>query len=980
MDRLFYLKILVLVALVAISCSGAPSPAHPPADAELQTSGNDIFSRETGSAPLLWGLWDIHFNESTKEFDALPLRGAQFTCNVTRFIDGPPKNLIISIENIVINQWHREFTIDVGIQHPFPGLDRFTGFDVFGVFLGETETDLYPGNPDLTVPGWPGGRLMNPDGYTRWFNYYEFFEAGEIMPLFGYYPGAFGSDPLDPEWSHLNGYKYFCDDITPGETASEFLAENSGTRGAFNPGSVNHREYVIRYAISSPITFQYAVIANWEPNIYDPDPPFDINDFPISANANEAVACFVYDQSDAWYINESSYGGDINLDISVFDWSASVISGVMDEYEIFCYSDAWTGDGNVDMTVMNSGDIWRKFSASIPVETLENSGPIEVWVEVSYPELDYSNNFGIENSAGGPLSSFFRYDIPIDGTPPNWVLVITPNGGEIMGAGSDFEVTWSTSWFDGSVDIQYSTDDFVSQIFPISDDVFNTGSYIWENIPNTPSVTAKVRVSDHLDPSVYDDSDDYFSILGSEHEGWARSWGGGNERNFGIAVDSDGNSYSTGYFRGFGEVDFNPSDDSEDLHESNGFRDIFLTKFDKDGNHLWAVTFGGSSDDEGHAVEIDPDGNVYVTGYFKGTVDFDPGPEEDPQSASGSEECFLSKFDPDGNYLWTDTWGSSENTYYGYYPFYGDCGEHVAADSNYVYVAGKAGQMFCRRYDHNGAFDLEVLWGGTSTWDRAYGIDVSDTGEMYISGRFTSTCDFDPGPSEENLTATDKADSFLLKFTSTGDYEWAVNWGGNDKFTGYSNPPNYVDCAYAVDTDANLNTYVTGIFYGTTDFDPGPGEEIHTAVDSGGYGDGYVVKFDPHSNFQWVRTFQGEHFQYGYGIETHPSGHVYATGRFYNDVDFDPGSGTDMHSSAGDCDMFITRYDTDGNWYWTRSWGSTSYDIGTCVDVDSVGNVWLSGYFRGTIDFDPGPGVDEHTNYSQEDCVVIKLLENGYWY
>jgi len=974
MNRLSMFILPVLIGMTILSCGRSVDPVTTPLD-----SGGTVERMSCGNT-IVWGFWEIYCDPDSGEIEAVPMRGAMLTANINRFLEGPPSNLLLTMVEVDPQAGYTDITVDIGIRHPFPGLDRFTGFDVLGVFMGNG-SDVYFGLENFAVAGENDPQLLNADGYTRWFNYSEFESAGSVLPLVGYYPGHAGSVAFGPT-AVLNPYKYFADGIAQDDNAYTFMVYNYPDRGAFRPGSINRRIYELRFPQPEPIKFQYAVIAHWEPNVNDPDPPASLDDFPTSANVEESVAISVMDTSDIFYDSPSVYGGDVVLDISVVDWSEQAETGEPDEYEIRIYSPAWTEDGGVDMTIQDWSYNWRYFHAEIPVEFLDGPDPIPAWIEIRYPGRDYSNDLGVANDADGALAGYFRIDIPISGSPPGSIEVVSPNGGEVINSGDDYEITWNSSYVDGDVVILYSKDDFNTDINVITPATENDGTYDWLNVPDDPSDTVKVMVRSFDDPGISDVSDDYFTIQSTGPQtGWARNFGDGRTRCFGVAVDDNGNSYITGYFDPlFDPVDFDPGD-GEDFHESNGGSDVFLSKFDNDGNYVWGRSWGGGSDDEGHGVAIDPvSGDVYVTGYFKGTVDFDPDTGGAANcSASGSDEIFVTRFDSDGNHVWVDSFGSSSSGYPSYYPFYIDSGEHVDADSSgNLYVAGKGGPMVVRKYDSSGTMLWESTFGDTETWDRAYGIASSETGDVFVCGRFTGTVDFDPGDGIDNHTATGKADNFVVKLDSDGNRVWAYHYGGTDKLTGYDDPPYYVDCAYAVDTDEVGDIYVTGIFYGTTDFDPGSGVESYTAGSPYGYGDGYVFKWNSAGEFEWVQVQQGQHFQYGYGVEA-CGDYVYQTGRFYYTVDFDPSGGTDDHTSAGDCDIYISRYDASGNWYWTRSWGAGSYDIGSCTAIDQYGNVWMSGYFNNEIDFDPGAGVDNHSSVMGEDCVLVKLLPNGFW-
>ena len=89
------------------------------------------------------------------------------------------------------------------------------------------------------------------------------------------------------------------------------------------------------------------------------------------------------------------------------------------------------------------------------------------------------------------------------------------------------------------------------------------------------------------------------------------------------AADTDalGNVYTTGYFKN--TVDFDPSAGVSNL-TSNGGYDVFVCKFNPNGNLVWAKQFGGTADDYGWSIAVDNAANVYVGGYYTGTADFDP--------------------------------------------------------------------------------------------------------------------------------------------------------------------------------------------------------------------------------------------------------------------------------------------------------------------------------------------------------------------
>ena len=114
-------------------------------------------------------------------------------------------------------------------------------------------------------------------------------------------------------------------------------------------------------------------------------------------------------------------------------------------------------------------------------------------------------------------------------------------------------------------------------------------------------------------------------------------------------------------------------------------------------------------------------------------------------------------------------------------------------------------------------------------------------------------------------------------------------------------------------------------------------------------------------NFEWAKQMGGDCNGYGTGsglsVKVDLSGNVYTTGEFWGTVDFDPDSGTYNLTSNGAYDAFVQKLDSLGHLVWVKYIGGTDYDEGCSLDIDKNGNVFITGYFRDTVDFDPGSGV-----------------------
>lgn len=325
---------------------------------------------------------------------------------------------------------------------------------------------------------------------------------------------------------------------------------------------------------------------------------------------------------------------------------------------------------------------------------------------------------------------------------------------------------------------------------------------------------------------------------------------------------------------------------------------------------LWAGKIGGTLNDRCNAVTSDASGNIYLTGWFQGTVDFDPGTGTVNMTAAGAYDIFVVKLDPSGTLLWAKKLGGTGN-------------------------------------------------------DIGYAIVVDASGNVYTTGSFIGTADFDPGTSTYNLTAPGgNADAFISKLNSSGNFVWAKKIGDTN-----------VDEGRGIALDASGNVLTTGYFSSTnTDFDPGTGT---STISPGGYNDAYVSKLDASGNFVWAKAFSGPNYEEGNAIATDASNNVYVTGLFRSSADFDPGTGTSYLTSLGWKDIFIVRLTSSGTLSWAKRIGDVNEDEGKAMAVDASGNVYVTGYFNGSPDFDPGTGTTTLTAAGSNDVFVCKFSTSG---
>ena len=447
--------------------------------------------------------------------------------------------------------------------------------------------------------------------------------------------------------------------------------------------------------------------------------------------------------------------------------------------------------------------------------------------------------------------------------------------------------------------------------------------------------------------------------------------GSSNEETLSIAVDSNGNIYSSGLFNGV--ADFNPGAGTESLTSLGGL-DAFVSKLDSSGNFLWAIRLGNSGGDVAKSIAIDGSGNVLIAGDFSGTVDFDPGAGTANLTSSGEGDIFIAKFDTYGNFIWAKSMGGSS----------ADSGIFLAVDrlGNSAITGIFSGSVdfdpgletttltsagnwdiYVSKFDSNGNFLWSKRRGGTGN-DIGDGIGFDSAGNLYSSGIFSGAVDFDPGLETSTLTSSGSNDVFISKFDTSGNYLWAKKFGGSSS-----------DGSTPISVDSSGNIYLSGDFSGTVDFDPTDGVLNLTAA---GTKDNFISKVDSSGNYLWTKRI-GSSGAEATGARTaiDSSGNVFYTGDFTGTVDFDPGVDTSTLTSSGLNDIFISKIDSSGNFLWTKAMGSSGADRGQAIAVDKSGNVYATGYFNGTADFDPSATLLNLTSSGGRDVFISKFNPDG---
>ncbi len=446
---------------------------------------------------------------------------------------------------------------------------------------------------------------------------------------------------------------------------------------------------------------------------------------------------------------------------------------------------------------------------------------------------------------------------------------------------------------------------------------------------------------------------------------WAKSAHGAfDDWGQAIAVDASGNTFVGGRFTStsisFGTATLKNTDTTNTGNTGMSI-DIFLAKYDVNGNFLWAKSAHGTDDmdERVFSVVVDASGNAYMAGmYSSPTLSFDGI----TLTNAGVENMFLAKYDANGTIIWAKSYGGT----------YHDWAYSVAVDvSGNAYLAGvfqsptinfgsttltnldntgNYTDMFLAKIDVNG----NVLWAkraGGINYDWAMAVSVDAIGNAYLTGYFYSPTLAFGSTTLTNLSMM--GDIFLTKYDANGNVIWATGAGGTDD-----------DNANAMVLGTSGDIYLAGNFnsytltFGTT------------TLTNAGISNIFIAKYDTSGNVLWAKSASGTETDLGYAVAVDGSDNAYITGCFYSPtLTF----GTTTLTSAGNADMYLTKYAPNGNLLWAKNQGGTENDGSLSVAVDATNNVYITGWFRDVCSFGSTSLSNVEPIFAGSDLFIAKL-------
>ena len=385
----------------------------------------------------------------------------------------------------------------------------------------------------------------------------------------------------------------------------------------------------------------------------------------------------------------------------------------------------------------------------------------------------------------------------------------------------------------------------------------------------------------------------------SPKAGWVKLFGTGSE-DYGndIALDTEGNIYITG-----------ETQNNLDGIQNKGGRDIFISKFDNDGNIQWTTLYGSPEDQQGESIALDSDKNIYLIGSTYGDLD--------GNTNSGSSDIVVCKFDANGINQWTKLIGTSDSDSPG--------GITVDKNGNVYIVGSRTGDLdgntylgggrdaFITKYDNNGNKQWTKFINTTSI-DIATGIAIDASDFLYITGLTSGSLH------GEYHNPRDSSDAFITKYDLNGNWKWTRLLDIYDRDEGND---------IAVDTNGNI--FMAG------------------GANSNNYSQAFIAKYHNDGNKQWHKTFGGGNLLSTSSLAMDSNSNSYITGSLLVYAD------GNLNNGQRDC--FLYKFDVNGIEKWDKLFGSSKYDDCSGIAVDSSAIHYLTGITYGSLYGLPNNGI-----------------------
>lgn len=456
---------------------------------------------------------------------------------------------------------------------------------------------------------------------------------------------------------------------------------------------------------------------------------------------------------------------------------------------------------------------------------------------------------------------------------------------------------------------------------------------------------------------------------------WGKNFGGiGDDVVRNMVVDDQGNSYITGYFSH--TLVFGEGTNQVSL-PTNGVSDIFVAKVNAAGDAVWVKKFGGADNDYANSIARDVNGNIYITGAFQLTVNFNPGGQNGLLTSKGAHDNFILKLDPNGNFTWVKSFGSigyeetisvdvdpAGNIYLAGY-FFMDTDFDPSDNEYFMNVAPNTSSGYFMKLDTQGNFVwAKQITGSYLSYCKF--IKVAKNGDLYVLGEFVGSTDLNPANDEEFIVESPGKDIFILHLDPSGNFinanrSASIDTSGNTE-------------VWRLDFDSIGNVYVIGSTYGNINFNPSDTGNNEFTIISDTFYTGFILKINTVGTPQWLKAAKGNDLTFVYDISVSDDDFIYIAGYFRGVGKFGPI--TINQQSSNYWDAYVARMDKDGKFQYVLPFGGSGGPDGHEIETGPGNSLYLSSSFHRTVDLNPLEGellVSVEPTIGYRDIYIIKL-------
>ncbi len=419
-----------------------------------------------------------------------------------------------------------------------------------------------------------------------------------------------------------------------------------------------------------------------------------------------------------------------------------------------------------------------------------------------------------------------------------------------------------------------------------------------------------------------------------------------------VKSNSSGSVYTVGLYSG--KVDFDPSA-TYNVLEASDTTNGFIASYTSAGALTWVKSINGEVSIK--KLRIDSSNNLFLVGYFKGTVDFDPTGVTTNLTSAGMQDIFFAKYDGSGNLIWVYKIGAADD----------DKAENIEIDSNgNIILTG----TFRSSVDFNpstSATNLLTTAGGTNAFLAKYNssggylwafkiggnlhsnnLAIDNNNNIIISGDFYSQTAFNPANTSQ-LTfpygGFSSTNVFLAKYDTNGNFQWVIPLKSNQ---------DNGDIA----VDASGNIYISGNAGGICDFDPSPSNQVLIDLNVSST---FLAKYSSAGTYIWALKLIPIQSDKLTSLSLDGYGNINLVGTFSFTRDFDPSAAVlNLTSTGNTFDIYQARFSPSGNLLSATNYGGLADEFPYTVNSNPDGTLYIAGYYDGTTNFVPAPGTPNY--------------------